>query len=228
MPSEDAAPPPHESSPAEVRVKSHRFLGVGWAALLMIGGGVIAALVAALSGRSNYGAAGFLVATNLAGTLLGLAAWDLFVGLLATRFAPYLALPEHITLGLPRGIVPDMALNLAPRQGWAWLNDPATRKWTSITTVVAAAVTLSFVLVWTWTEAVHPSAAKCSNAPARVNKIPQLIDILACIVAFILGRITARPKIQSRRQLKDWTTGRANTHQLGQSRARAQSSLPQP
>lgn len=114
-----------------------------------------------------------------------------------------------------------MALNLAPRQVWAWLNDPATRKWTSITTVVAAAVTLSFVLVWTWTEAVHPSAAKCSNAPARVNKIPQLVDILACIVAFILGRITARPKIQSRRQLKDWTTGRANTHQLGQSLARA-------
>lgn len=66
----------------------------------------MAALVAALSGRLNYGAAGFLVATVLAGTLLGLAAWDLFVGLLATRFAPYLALPKHITLGLPRGIVP--------------------------------------------------------------------------------------------------------------------------
>ena len=114
-----------------------------------------------------------------------------------------------------------MALNLAPRQVWAWLNDPATRKWTSITTLAAAAVILSFVLVWTWTGAVHPSAAKCSNAPARVTKIPQLIDILACIVAFLLGRITARPKIQSRRQLRDWTTGGANAHQLGQSRARA-------
>jgi hypothetical protein len=104
--SADAGHPTPRSSGAEVRVRQLRSLHVGWAALLMLGAGAIAALGLTLSGRSNYGAAGFLAATVLAATLLGLAAWDLFVGLLATRFAPYVALPERITLGLPRSIIP--------------------------------------------------------------------------------------------------------------------------
>ncbi len=114
-----------------------------------------------------------------------------------------------------------MALGLTSRQPWNWLNDPATRKWTSITTLVGAAVILLLVLVWTWTGAVHPSAAKCSNAPARVTKIPQLVDVLVCVAAFVLGRVTARPRIHRRGQLKDWTIDGPNAHQLHESRARA-------
>ena|SRR5437867_2972393 len=97
---------PHPASRAEHRVKRARSLRVGLAALLVVGAGAIWAIVATVSGRVDYGTAGFGAAVVLTGTLLGLATWDLVVALLARRYAPWLALPEEITLHLPPWIVP--------------------------------------------------------------------------------------------------------------------------
>lgn len=91
---------------AAVRVQQLRSLRVGWAAILLNGTGVVVALVAAWSGAVNYGTAGFAVGVLMTGTLLGLAGWDLFLTLLAAKHAPYLALPERVTLRLPPRVVP--------------------------------------------------------------------------------------------------------------------------
>lgn len=94
------------SSPAPRRVEQLRSLHVGWAAIVLNGTGIVVALVAAWSGAVDRGTAGFAVGVLLTGTLLGLASWDLFVTLLAMKHAPYLALPERITLRLPPRVVP--------------------------------------------------------------------------------------------------------------------------
>ncbi len=94
------------SSPAVRRVERLRSLPVGWAAVLLNGAGIVAAFASAWSGAVDYGTAGFAFGVLLTGTLLGLAGWDLFVTLLAKRHAPYLALPERITLRLPPRVVP--------------------------------------------------------------------------------------------------------------------------
>ena len=90
----------------EERVSQFRSLPVGWAALLIIGAAVLAAVILTVTGRVYYGTAGFGAGVVLTGTLLGLAAWDLCVGLLALRNAVYLALPAQITLSLSRRVVP--------------------------------------------------------------------------------------------------------------------------
>lgn len=83
-----------------------RDLPVGWAALSLIGAGVVWAVFASVTGRLDYGTAGFEAGLVLMGTLLGLAVWDLFVSVRAIRDAVYLALPYQITLDLPRRVVP--------------------------------------------------------------------------------------------------------------------------
>jgi hypothetical protein len=71
-----------------------------------------------------------------------------------------------------------------------------------------AALILLLVLVWTVTAAGSPSAAGCHNAPLRVTRVPQLVGILICVAGFVLGRITARPKVDSRSQVRSWVRDR--------------------
>ena len=82
-----------------------RTLPVGWAALGIIAAGVVAAIVLTVTGVLDYGTAGFAGAVVVMGTLLGLAAWDLFVAILETKLLK-LAIPRKITLGVRPGVVP--------------------------------------------------------------------------------------------------------------------------
>jgi hypothetical protein len=93
-------------SRARERVVRYRSLPVGWAALLILGLAIAAAVLLTVTGRLWWGAAAFGAGVALTGIMLGLATWDLFVDLLAQRDAPNLALPRRIALGLPRQVVP--------------------------------------------------------------------------------------------------------------------------
>ncbi len=95
-----------QRSVGEDRINRIRSLPVGWAALVIICAGIVWAVFATLTGRLDFGSAGFEAGVVLMGTLLGLAVWDLFVTLGAMRYAVYLALPEQITLKLSRRVVP--------------------------------------------------------------------------------------------------------------------------
>ena len=88
----------------------------------------------------------------------------------------------------------------------ARLNDPTFRKWLSIVTLCAAGLVLVVVLIWTANAALSPKAAGCHNAPLRVTRAPQLAGVLICVVGFVFGRITARPKIGRRADLKSGTS----------------------
>jgi hypothetical protein len=70
---------------------------------------------------------------------------------------------------------------------------------------------LALVMVWTLTAAVNPAAAGCHNAPLRVTRAPQVLGILVCIGGFVLGRITARPKVDSRDKVRSWVRDRHDT-----------------
>lgn len=102
----EAADRPGQPVTAEQRVEQLRSLPVGWAAIVLIGLGAAAAGLMAMSGALVWNAAVFLAAVALVATLLGLAAWDFMVTALARKHAIFLALPERITLGLPRRVVP--------------------------------------------------------------------------------------------------------------------------
>jgi hypothetical protein len=58
-----------------------------------------------VTGALDYGTAGFAAAVVLMGTLLGLAAWDLFVAILETKLLG-IAIPRKITLGIATSVVP--------------------------------------------------------------------------------------------------------------------------
>jgi hypothetical protein len=88
-----------------VRVARTWRLPVGWAALVLIAAGTLASAILYARGL-DLGAAAFAAAAWLAATLLGLAVWDLVVGLLALTWAPHLSLPDRITFRLPRQVVP--------------------------------------------------------------------------------------------------------------------------
>jgi len=72
---------------------------------------------------------------------------------------------------------------------------------------------LLLVLIWTVTAAADPAAAGCHNAPLRMTRVPQLLGILICIAGFVLGRVTARPKIDSRSQVRSWVRDRNSTRE---------------
>lgn len=93
-------------SPGARRAQFLRSLPVGWAALILIGLGIVGAGIAIVVDPKDYAASGFAIAVVLAGTILGLAGWDLFVQAHALRHAPYLALPERISVHLPRRLIP--------------------------------------------------------------------------------------------------------------------------
>lgn len=90
----------------EHRVRKLRALPVGWAALIVVGIGVVYGVFVTITGKLDYGTAGFQAAVVLTGTMLGLALWDLAVGALAQLTVPALALPQRIALPIPRTAVP--------------------------------------------------------------------------------------------------------------------------
>lgn len=79
---------------------------MGWAALVVIAAGIALSVVLGATGVLDSAAASFLAVAILVAAMLGLAAWDFLVALLAVRDAPYLALPERITLRMPRKAIP--------------------------------------------------------------------------------------------------------------------------
>jgi hypothetical protein len=79
--------------------------------------------------------------------------------------------------------------------------DPTFRSWLSTAFLVLAALMLGAVFVFTWSAALNPSAAGCHNAPFRVTRFPQWVGIAVCVGGFVLGRVTARPRIVSRKEL---------------------------
>lgn len=81
-------------------------LPVGWAALTLIGLAAVGLAIAYAIGWLESGTAAFAAAASLVATLLGLAVWDLVVGLLALKWAPHLSLPHRITFRLPRQVIP--------------------------------------------------------------------------------------------------------------------------
>lgn len=94
---------------------------------------------------------------------------------------------------------------------------PDFRKWLSIVTLTAAGGMLLLVLYWIVSAAISPAAAGCHNAPLRVTRFPQVGGVLICSAGFILGRVTARPKIDARSDLKSWTDSAED--EVGEARA---------
>ena len=92
--------------PRRRRVRRLRSLRVGWAALILIGLGIVYAVVVTLAKVYDYGTAGFQAGIVLTGTMLGLALWDLVVTWTARSVAPALALPERIKVPLSRDAIP--------------------------------------------------------------------------------------------------------------------------
>jgi uncharacterized membrane protein len=84
----------------------------------------------------------------------------------------------------------------------ALVADPTFRKWLSTVFLVLAGLVLLLVFAFTWSAALSPSPAGCHNAPLRVTRFPQWVGIAVCIAGFVLGRVTARPRIVSRRELR--------------------------
>ena len=102
------------TSPSAAERREHDTLGhhlqsvpVGWAAILLLIGATVWAVVASLTGF-DYASAAFIVVSIMVGAMLGIAAWDLVVSLLARRRGEYLRLPYTITLEVPRWIVPSL------------------------------------------------------------------------------------------------------------------------
>lgn len=95
-----------------------------------------------------------------------------------------------------------MALAAAPQRALDVLNHEGVRRWTSIVTLGLAALALVYVGVTVVSGVLQPSAARCGNPPARVTSIPQLIEVLLCAASFVLGRLTARPKVRTREELR--------------------------
>ena len=96
---------PEVASLSSPFVKHLQSLPVGWAAILLVLGATVWAVAASLSGFDSAAAA-FAVVAIMIGALLGIAAWDLIVTVVATRKGQALRLPHTITLDLPRWIAP--------------------------------------------------------------------------------------------------------------------------
>jgi hypothetical protein len=96
---------PEVASPNYPFVKHLQALPVGWAAILLVLGATVWAVVASLTGF-DYATAAFAVVAIMVGALFSIAAWDLFVTFVGTRKGQALRLPYTITLDLPRWIVP--------------------------------------------------------------------------------------------------------------------------
>jgi hypothetical protein len=105
------ARPPSETAPASgqpghsTSVHHLQSVPVGWAAILLLFVATVWAVIASLTGF-DYASAAFIVVSIMVGAMLGIAAWDLFVSLLARHRGEYLRLPYTITLEVPRWIVP--------------------------------------------------------------------------------------------------------------------------
>lgn len=85
----------------------------------------------------------------------------------------------------------------------------------SVAFLALAIAILALVVVWTVTAAIAPGAVGCHNAPLRVTRVPQLAGVLICVAGFVIGRITARPKIESRSELRSWVGDHSNEREHG-------------
>jgi hypothetical protein len=80
-------------------------LPVGWAALILIAVATGGAVVASLRGLDS-GTAAFMVVAVVVGAMLGIAGWDLAIGLIATRRGAALVLPYEINFEMPPWLIP--------------------------------------------------------------------------------------------------------------------------
>src|SRR5262245_18648642 len=90
-----------------------------------------------------------------------------------------------------------VALAIVKRIGGV-VTDEELRRVTSILFLAAAAAVLCYTVYWTATALFQPVAAKCTNPPSRTTSVPQLVEVLACFASYVLGRLTARPKLRTR------------------------------
>lgn len=88
------------------RTEQLRSLPVGLATIAIVVAGAVIAIVVSALNVVDWSAAAFGVVALLVGAMLGLAAWDLTITVVASRRLPRMALPETITLGLPGWIIP--------------------------------------------------------------------------------------------------------------------------
>ena len=110
---------------------------------------------------------------------------------------------------------------MAPiRQALGSLVGPDIRRWLSIVTLVGAGAVFIAMVGWATVAAIFPAAVSCTNPPSRTTSIPQWIEALSCVIALVLGRVTARPKIQFRSELRDASVDRTGV-EADRSRARA-------
>jgi hypothetical protein len=87
----------------------------------------------------------------------------------------------------------------APLAGIA--NQAELRRMVSVALMALAALVLLAVIAWMIRSAIVADPSTCSNPPSRTTSIPQLVQVGACVAAFVLGRVTARPKLDDRAQV---------------------------
>lgn len=97
------------------------------------------------------------------------------------------------------------------RQALGFVASPNARRRLSIATLIGTCAVFVVMVGWATVAAMFPAAVNCSNPPARTTSIPQEIEALSCAIALVLGRITARPKIQFRSELRDAAVVRSET-----------------
>jgi hypothetical protein len=76
--------------------------------------------------------------------------------------------------------------------------------WLSVAFLAVALGVLVLVAAWILMAAANPGAARCHNAPLTTAGYPQLLAVLVAVTGFALGRVTARPKVRQRRQVRSW------------------------
>ena len=96
------------------------------------------------------------------------------------------------------------------------------RRRLSIVTLIGACAIFAVMVGWATVAAAYPAAVRCTNPPTRTTSIPQEIEALFCVIALVLGRVTARPKIQVRSDLRDAAAERSG---IAADRSRARAAL---
>lgn len=108
------------------------------------------------------------------------------------------------------------------RQALGSLFSLDTRRRLSVVTLVGACAIFVVMVGWAAVAAAFPAAVRCTNPPTRTTSIPQEIEALCCVIALLLGRLTARPKIELRSELRDAAAERSG---IAADRSRARAAL---
>ena len=90
------------------------------------------------------------------------------------------------------------------------MNTPGYRLWLSIGGLAAAGSVVVLVLIWTFSAALSLGSATCHNAPLRQTQLPQLVGVGVALAGFLLGRVTARPKVDRRSEIRSWAPAEDN------------------